>query len=423
MIALDPELRYRDDRVCYHPSTGYFIVSNFIIKFFKFCNAQPVNWIDIEGSTLASNIAKKLIKLGLAIDTNEQICTKCERPFWKPSSENYPPLDAEIYPTYNCNYSCKFCSSDFIKLKNNSESDLPREFIGEIAEKLDFVGLFNVGIVGGEPFLYPHLKELIDELIDKGMHVHLTTNASIEPSKIADVYQSGLHIAVSLHEDDPQKNDNITGQRGSYNRAVRSIKFLQSKDIPVRIISVIEYPSIEKIQKMAKSWIDLGVEQVTFCRAIKIGKARLLDIGNWSAESICELENMEAELNRMVKLKIHTGLPFRITTPPENQEAPYYLKINNRCDAGIRGLYIAPSCDVFPCELLSNHKYKLGNILDDDWPNFLVSSPIISFLRNLKTPESCNACRYSSVCHGGCPGLGIEDGDLLLPMLHCPFEI
>lgn len=134
----------------------------------------------------------------------------------------------------------------------------------------------------------------------------------------------------------------------------------------MRIISVIETPSVEKIRKLAKRWADLGVAEMTFCRVIKTGKARQYNMDAWDAESIIRLETMFDDVAGESRIKIHTGLPFRLSVSPDNQRAPFYMKYGNRCDAGIRGLYVAPSGDVYPCELLAQEKYKLGNLLSDE---------------------------------------------------------
>jgi len=167
---------------------------------------------------------------------------------------------------------------------------------------------------------------------------------------------------------------------------------------------------------------DLGVAEMTFCRVIKTGKARQYNMDAWDAESIIRLETMFDDVAGESRIKIHTGLPFRLSVSPDNQRAPFYMKYGNRCDAGIRGLYVAPLGDVYPCELLAQEKYKLGNLLSDEWPEFLRSSPVLSFLRTLQSPESCMDCNYFHICRGGCPGLQAEDETkLALPMLHCPF--
>jgi len=423
LIVLDPGLRFREDGVCYHPHIGYFSVSETWINLLDLWDRKPRNTLDIECQATASVIAHKLIELGLAKETFGIAKTKRKRPLPSLADGITAPLDAEIYPTYRCNYRCRFCSSGEKTPGVNEKGDLPREIIGDLADRLDAVGLFNIGIVGGEPFLYSHLELLVDELISKGMHVHISTNGSIQPERIAGIYQPGLHLAVSVHGYGPEENDRLTGHKGSFTKALRTVEYLVQHDIPIRIISVIETPSEERIRRLAKRWANVGVSEMTFCRAIRIGRAKFLNLGNWDAESIERLERLSFDVFDNCSIKIHTGLRFRLSDAPEEQRASFYFKQNKRCDAGIRGLYIDPSGDLYPCESLARVQYRLGNILDDLWPELLKSSPIIRSLRNLRTPEACAGCSYLNVCRGGCPALSAQDNDdLSLPTMYCPFS-
>ena len=178
LIVLDPELRYRTDSVCYHSRIGYFTVSETWIDLLDLWDCKSRNMTEVACSATTLVIANRLIELKLARDTGRPIDTKRKRPLPYLGDGIVAPLDAEIYPTCRCNHKCTFCSSGDRVFGTDDKQDLRREFIDEIAERLNKVGLVNVGIVGGEPFLYPHLEQLIDALIAKDMHVYLTTNGS-----------------------------------------------------------------------------------------------------------------------------------------------------------------------------------------------------------------------------------------------------
>jgi radical SAM protein with 4Fe4S-binding SPASM domain len=421
-MILSPQLRYRTDGICYHPRIGYFAVPDLWIDLFDARNRQSGDFSAAASPAKSADIRKRLLELGLVSDDVEPTAIQYKRPLPDFGEETTAPLDAEIYPTYRCNHNCRFCSSGDRVSRSDDYQDLPPEWIDEIAERLDKVGLFNVGIVGGEPFLYRHLDRLIDALISRGMQVQLTTNASVSPYKIAAVYRSGLHLAISIHGANAEENDLLTGQPGSFSRAVRAISYLIREGIPVRIISVIETPSVERIRRLAKYWYDLGLTEMTFNRAIPIGKARQYQYKMWDAESILRLEGFANETNGDCHIKIHAGLPFQLSVSPQDQGTPFYLKADKRCDAGIRGIYIDPSADLYPCELLAKEKFKLGNLLSDNWPELLINSPVLSYLRSLSTPNTCLVCSYADICRGGCPGLQDDDETRIsLPMPLCPF--
>lgn len=230
LIVLDPELRYRTDSVCYHSRIGYFTVSETWIDLLDLWDCKSRNMTEVACSATTLVIANRLIELKLARDTGKPIDTKRKRPLPYLGDGIVAPLDAEIYPTYRCNHKCTFCSSGDRVFGTDDKQDLRREFIDEIAERLNKVGLFNVGIVGGEPFLYPHLEQLIDALIAKGMHVYLTTNGSSSPDRIAAICGSGLHLAVSVHSDGPEENDSLTGRAGSFFESHTDDQFLGAKE-------------------------------------------------------------------------------------------------------------------------------------------------------------------------------------------------
>jgi radical SAM protein with 4Fe4S-binding SPASM domain len=57
---------------------------------------------------------------------------------------------------------------------------------------------------------------------------------------------------------------------------------------------------------------------------------------------------------------------------------------------------------VFPCHLLHDDPFFLGNILQEDLDHIL-SNPILSEIR-IESPEisECATCTYLSLCGGGC---------------------
>lgn len=422
MIVLDPELRFRNDGVCYHPRIGYFTVNDTWVRYMDLWDSTQIEPYQDFDSPTSIIISEKLINLGLAKNSNRSINSHRKRPLPNLPDKIIAPIDAEIYPTYECNHSCNFCSSGERSMNNGYQISLLPNYISELSKRLSDVGIFNVGIVGGEPFLYPHLDMLINELLSTGIHVHITTNGSISPKKLFSLFHEGLHIAVSLHGDE-REHDMITGRKGSYSKAVNTIKSLVAENLSIRIISVIEKPSVEKVKYLSKDWSKLGVSNITFCRLIRTGRANGWNMDPWDAESIVKLENSVPENMNGCQIRVNTGLRFRLGEPAEIQEAPFYFRSRIRCDAGIRGIYIGPQGDLYPCDLLAKESYKLGNIMHDDWFNNIVKSSIISMLRGLNCPETCNSCEYCHVCLGGCPALqGSGSLHLNKPTLHCPFD-
>ena len=65
------------------------------------------------------------------------------------------PTYVEIYPTLTCNERCKFCYVGHALKKEMTT--MSKEAVDVTLTKLKDLGVFEISILGGEPFLYKHL--------------------------------------------------------------------------------------------------------------------------------------------------------------------------------------------------------------------------------------------------------------------------
>lgn len=86
---------------------------------------------------------------------------------------------ANLYLTHRCERGCPFCFARKVlrEAGNNLDEILT---IDEINTFIEHYGqsLDGLGILGGEPFLYPHLRELIHLLFKKGIFAKIFTSAT-----------------------------------------------------------------------------------------------------------------------------------------------------------------------------------------------------------------------------------------------------
>lgn len=89
-----------------------------------------------------------------------------------------------ILVTDRCTLSCKDCRA-LVPMTDKSQDEPLEKVIKEIDAILDVVdGVVDIEPIGGEPFLYPFLPELLEYLClqDKIMNVCISTNATVIPS-------------------------------------------------------------------------------------------------------------------------------------------------------------------------------------------------------------------------------------------------
>lgn len=152
--------------------------------------------------------------------------------------------DCTIAPSILCNFKCRICSSDSsssiaieqiaftnnIEEKNNIKKSLKLKTQQSINKLINSVtSLDNIDylhILGGEPFMWPELKTLLETLISNGLapriHLTFTTNCSIFPDDLITLLAKFKKIEISLSIDDV--GDRFEVQRGgSWNKIYQNI--------------------------------------------------------------------------------------------------------------------------------------------------------------------------------------------------------
>ncbi len=99
----------------------------------------------------------------------------------------------------SCNFHCKHC---FVS-KNNKIVDLnkAKSCIDKISDyfKLNKIKNGRINLAGGEPFLYPHLRELIEHINSKGILISIITNGSLVNKQVLDdIFDKIDMIGISI---------------------------------------------------------------------------------------------------------------------------------------------------------------------------------------------------------------------------------
>ena len=100
--------------------------------------------------------------------------------------------------------------------------------------------------------------------------------------------------------------------------------------------------------------------------------------------------------------------------PYINEEKKNMINMNLRIDA---------DGNIFPCQLISCHKFILGNIKKDSLKKLSNSNAVNGFFKfaseRQQHIEACKKCVWQVVCKGGCIGDGMTDNELYLPDSQC----
>jgi len=166
----------------------------------------------------------------------------------------------EVNLLKECNGRCSWCIE-----KNGFHPETSANW-KIIADQAILTGKKNIILLGGEPTLYPYLKEIIQYLNNANLSVWITTNGSrLSPNFIRKNLVGIKGINISIHSWDLSQNEEITGVK--IKNLLSSIKTLKEMNISIRfncncIAGYIDnYHRIEDYILLAKS---LGVTKVRF---------------------------------------------------------------------------------------------------------------------------------------------------------------
>ena len=135
--------------------------------------------------------------------------------------ERYP-LVLMLEPLLRCNLACAGCGKIQYPPHVLKRALTVEQCIAAVEE----CGAPIVSIPGGEPLLYPHIGELVEELTRSGKYVYLCTNALLLKQKLEEnVFSPSKRLSFSVHMDGLRhEHDASVCRDGVYDIAVEAIR-------------------------------------------------------------------------------------------------------------------------------------------------------------------------------------------------------
>ena len=132
------------------------------------------------------------------------------------------PLVLMLEPLLRCNLACAGCGKIQYPQHVLKRALTVEQCLGAVDE----CGAPIVSIPGGEPLLYPHVGELVEELVRRGKYVYLCTNALLLREKLEqNVFTPSKRLSFSVHVDGlREEHDASVCRDGVYDVAVDAIR-------------------------------------------------------------------------------------------------------------------------------------------------------------------------------------------------------
>ncbi|NBC83066.1 MAG: radical SAM protein [Bacteroidetes bacterium] len=286
------------------------------------------------------------------------------------------PASIAIEPTSVCNLACPECPSgngSLIRRRGNISWSLFTKCVNELKNHLLSATLY----FQGEPFLNPHIFEMIAYLKRMRIYSITSTNAQfLSPKNCDKLVKSGLNrIIVSLDGTD-QKSYAKYRIGGSYSKVIEGIQNLvaakksQRKKQPVIYLQFLVFRHNEhQVKEVKQLGRQLGVDKVSI-----------------KAPQVYDPE----QNNNML-----TSIP-KYTRYQKNENGQYQLKgkLKNKCWRSWQNPVITVDGALLPCCFDKDARYTYGNIKNSDIQQMWTSKNAIQFKKTiLKNRSQFDICR------------------------------
>ena len=155
------------------------------------------------------------------------------------ASRNRIPLNVTMELSPVCNFQCKMCyvRKTEAQLRKEGRSIIDWTQWLELAKQLREAGTLYLLLTGGEPFLYPHFKELYTELHRMGFLIMINTNGTmLNEDTLAWLRDMAPYrINLTLYGGSRETYDRICGNPAGYDKAIFALRSLKEIGIPTVI--------------------------------------------------------------------------------------------------------------------------------------------------------------------------------------------
>lgn len=162
--------------------------------------------------------------------------------------------------TRRCNLACWYCHSTSGPQYKGPE--LSGRDVGNILRAAETSRIFDVTLTGGEPTLWPGLREAVAASKDTDFtSLQLITNAThINKNRLRTLQEGKLaRICVSL--DGLEGMHDRNRGKGMFDRTIKGIENLRSVVDNITVISVLDNTNYNKWPELTHKLIDMGVKQ------------------------------------------------------------------------------------------------------------------------------------------------------------------
>ncbi len=167
------------------------------------------------------------------------------------------PFVLMLEPLYTCNLACIGCAVE--RHTGKLKDRLPVELC---LQAVDESGAPGVSLCGGEPTVYPELRELVNGIIERNRHIYLCTNALLMDEKVFGLIDPHKRLTINVHLDGMREtHDHVCARDGVFDKAIEMIK--ESKRLGYHTITnttIFKETKISEVEELCEYMASLDID-------------------------------------------------------------------------------------------------------------------------------------------------------------------
>jgi MoaA/NifB/PqqE/SkfB family radical SAM enzyme len=268
-----------------------------------------------------------------------------------------------------CNYACRHCSQTPPLATRADIVDATKLSSAEHLRSLSRIGIRRVRLMGGEAFLHPRLRELVELALELGFELSFVTNGSqLGEENLRWLRDLGpLETWISFYGYPAAVHDWMCGRAGSFQHTISTVERLHADGHPVGI----HYPLEEATAAGADAFVRLIVNK----GAARVKIMQLFEQGNGSREfnGRCVGEQDLRLALEAVRLSwLDTGGGYDVSASVRSgqratfERSGWVIAAETGCHAGLQGYWTVDADGwTYPCCLyLGNATMRIAHVSD-----------------------------------------------------------
>jgi MoaA/NifB/PqqE/SkfB family radical SAM enzyme len=157
----------------------------------------------------------------------------------------------QIHPSLRCNLRCKHC---YTNSGPDGATMLRADAVKAVISGAAKVGYHRLSVSGGEPFLYPHLAEVLRAAKQGGMATSVVTNGYFLTPAHLDPVRNDVDVVVVSLDGPRELHDRMRGATRSFDRLEAGLETLRSAGMPFGLLHTLtdeSWPHLEWVLRFA----------------------------------------------------------------------------------------------------------------------------------------------------------------------------